>query len=339
MSAASGVFAAAEAPAPGRGIAFVADSGFAAYPYTGHVVPDSFSGTAGELMDALVNSDGVSLMRGETAVSADDTVKHGDTLVVKAEDGTVIDELEVIFMGDTNKDNKFNLSDVATLMKKIAKWDIDFSEFAADLDADGNVNLSDAALLMKAAGGWDVELAKAPTLPGKFGMTYRNKVACNEPLYSGWVPLCLSDGIHYDLGVTFKVEEGEYVTSISALCPSFADNEGKITFSVYKWMGDYATTIAATPVTSIVFMDYEDNATLTFDLKDSAGKGLVAGEYLWRMHDCYDDPEKTSTGVGIWYYPSSGPEESKGMRTFLNQKEFNIGPVVDITYSYVYQKK
>ena len=60
--------------------------------------------------------------------------------------------------GDCNNDGKVNLADVTLVLKKVAKWDIEFNTDLADVNKDGNINLSDVTLIMKYVAGWDVEL-------------------------------------------------------------------------------------------------------------------------------------------------------------------------------------
>ena len=36
-------------------------------------------------------------------------------------------------------------------------------------------------------------------------------------------------------GIRYQVPEGKSVASFSAWCPSYSDNKGEITFSVYEW--------------------------------------------------------------------------------------------------------
>lgn len=60
--------------------------------------------------------------------------------------------------GDCNNDGVVNLADVTIVLKKVAKWDIEFDTDLADVNKDENVNLSDVTLIMKYIAGWEVEL-------------------------------------------------------------------------------------------------------------------------------------------------------------------------------------
>jgi len=323
-----------ETPEIAAGVVFTAESGYVASTYTGTINgAEAGLTTVGMITDALENSLGIEVKREDTVLGADEKLKSGDKVVLTEEDGTVKSEFAVLFMGDANADSKINLADASVMLKNISKWDIEMNEMAADVNGDGAVTLADVSTFLKVAAKWGVEFVKAPVIPGKYSTFYvKGDTPCyGNPGSQGWVPICLSDGIHYDLGVKFDVKAGEFATQISFLCPSWADDKGTVNVSLYKWDGDYNSSIAAMPILTESFVDYKDNTLLFLDLKDASGKGLVEGEYVWRMHDCSDAGE--GTGVGIWYFEKLAPAESTGMKTFLNCKEFNIGPVANITYA------
>jgi len=55
-------------------------------------------------------------------------------------------------LGDVNRDGKFNAHDVSLMMKVVARWDVEDSEFvkiAGDMNQDGKLNSSDAAELLR----------------------------------------------------------------------------------------------------------------------------------------------------------------------------------------------
>lgn len=56
--------------------------------------------------------------------------------------------------GDANGDGKLNLSDVACILKYIAKWTVDMDVESADMDSNSVVNLMDATAIMKLIAGW-----------------------------------------------------------------------------------------------------------------------------------------------------------------------------------------
>ncbi len=309
-----------------KGVAFNAESGYVASTYTG-TLNGAVCGTttAGNLIDALENKLGIDVKRGETALAAEEVLKFGDKVVLTAEDGTVKSSFDVKFMGDANSDSKVNLSDASKMLQKIAKWDVTIDEMISDVDGNGTVNLSDVSMILQVLAKWDVSFVKNPVIPGKITTKFKQEVKFNSATaQDSLTNTGIWDGFaHYDLGVKFVVGEGDYATKITAHCPSYAENTGSLTFSVYKWTGDYASTIAAMPIISNRYVDYKDNATLVLDLNDTSGKGLAEGEYLWRIHEG-SDPD--GNGVGVYFYSQKAPAADTGIETFLNQKSFNIGP-------------
>lgn len=331
MTAGFASVASAEDTAPERamGVVFKAETGYVASTYTETVNGFEQGAKVSDLTAALVNSLGIEVRRADAALAADEALKSGDKVVLTAEDGTVKSEFSVMFMGDANSDSKTNLGDASAMLQKIAKWDRTIDEMASDVTGDGKVNLGDVSLLLKKIAKWDVGFAY-PVLPGECDMTYKKEVKFNSAtMTDSQTNTGIWDGFaHYDLGVKFVVGEGELAAKISALCPSYGENTGSLTFSVYKWNGDYATTIAAMPIVSERFVDYKDNATLMLDLCDTSGKGLAEGEYLWRIHEGAD-PD--GNGVGIYFYSEKAPAADTGIETFLNMKPFNIGPSASVS--------
>ena len=332
IAASTAAAVSAEEAAPAAGVVFTAESGYVASTYTGTVAAD-VGITAGELLGKLEDANGISVVRADAALGADEAVKSGDKVVLVKEDGSVKSEFSVMFMGDANSDSKLNIGDASAMLKKVAKWDVTIDAMAADVDGNGAVNLSDVSSILKVLAKWDAKFVNTPTIPGKIDLVYYKYDECfNRSLNASFNPVCLSDGVHYDLGVKFNVAEGKNATKLDFHCPSFAEDKGSLTISVYKWDGDYNSSISAMPIVSKKFVDFKDNTYLTLDVTDPSGKGLVEGEYVWRIHDGVD---KEGNGVGIYFYSSAAPAESTGMLTFLNCKAFNIGPAARIYYSNV----
>ncbi|MBE6708206.1 MAG: hypothetical protein E7578_03060 [Ruminococcaceae bacterium] len=332
----AGAVSAEDVPERAKGVAFNAESGYVASTYTGTLNGAAWgTTTAGDLIAALENSVGVEVRRGDAALAAAEILKYGDKVVLTAEDGTVKSSFDVKFMGDANSDSKVNLSDASKMLQKIAKWEVTIDEMSADVDGNAAVNLSDVSKLLQVLAKWDVDFVKNPVIPGKVDVTFKQEVKFNSATAKDSLTNTgIWDGFaHYDLGVKFVVGEGDYATKISAHCPSYAENTGSLTFSVYKWAGDYESTIASMPIVSNRFVDYKDNATLIMDLSDTAGNGLAEGEYLWRVHEG-SDPD--GNGVGIYFYSEKAPAAGTGFETFLNKKSFNIGPDAGV---YIYSAK
>ncbi|MHC1696032.1 MAG: hypothetical protein AB9835_12355 [Eubacteriales bacterium] len=101
-------------------------------------------------------------------------------------------------------------------------------------------------------------------------------------------PVSISDKTGTTIGGQFTTDFT--ITDLSFMCPSWSDNVGSMTFKLYKWNTDYATTIAGEAVATQTFVDYEDNATLVMELEDDIAP---AGEYLFVASD-------GTGGVGMW---------------------------------------
>lgn len=101
-------------------------------------------------------------------------------------------------------------------------------------------------------------------------------------------------------------------TSISASCPSYANNSGNLTFKLFKWNTDYTTSVAATPISSQTFVNYTDNANLVLQFTTQP-----AGDYLWELCD-------GTEMVGVWKWTDS---------TDPVTSYFNGVPVTDGNYS------
>ncbi len=114
-------------------------------------------------------------------------------------------------------------------------------------------------------------------------------------------------------GIRYQVAEGKAVASFEAWCPSWSDNKGEITFSVYEWKGNYASSVASAPVVEKTFVDYPDNDTLSvITVTEKHPDGLTAGDYLFLIHDGVDSSE---SGVGVWCYPKAS---DPAMTVYMN---------------------
>ncbi len=70
--------------------------------------------------------------------------------------------------GDANGDGQITLNDVSTILKHIAKWDVDIDALA-DFDTNGKINLSDAGLVLKYIAKWNV--APDTLLEAQYGVS------------------------------------------------------------------------------------------------------------------------------------------------------------------------
>lgn len=89
-----------------------------------------------------------------------------------------------------------------------------------------------------------------------------------------------------DLGMRFIANAS--FNMINVACPSWGDNIGNLTFSLYKWDTGYETTVAGTPIATHTFVNYNDNQTLELDFD-----AQPAGDYVLVASNA------TQT-VGVW---------------------------------------
>ncbi|MHB9143275.1 MAG: BACON domain-containing protein [Paludibacter sp.] len=66
---------------------------------------------------------------------------------------------------------------------------------------------------------------------------------------------------------------------ISVCCPNWSGQHCGFTFHLYQWSTDYATTVAASPVATATFFDYEDNSYIGVSNEEK----FPAGTYLWEL--------------------------------------------------------
>lgn len=89
-----------------------------------------------------------------------------------------------------------------------------------------------------------------------------------------------------------KFTADEPFWKISVRCPNWSGEHCGFTFSLFHWNSDYATTIAATPVATETFVDYDDNSYLgVFD-----DEKFPEGTYLWKLDN------GLTTFSGAWIY-------------------------------------
>jgi hypothetical protein len=76
---------------------------------------------------------------------------------------------------------------------------------------------------------------------------------------------------------------------IEALCPSWGDNIGNLTFTLYKWNTNYATSVAGNPIAQKTFVNFNDGSNLGL----SFSTPLPAGTYVWELSNA-------TQVVGVW---------------------------------------
>lgn len=106
--------------------------------------------------------------------------------------------------------------------------------------------------------------------------------------------------------------------SIAISCPSYSDNTGSITVSLYRWETNYIFSVSAQPVKTETFVDFNDNATLTVDFDD-----CPPGEYIAVLSGGSD-------GVGVWMFSESRTG------TFLYSGGLELNGVFTMWIGYTY---
>lgn len=122
-------------------------------------------------------------------------------------------------------------------------------------------------------------------------------------------------------------------TFVGVGCPSWSDNMGNLTVSLYAFNKDYKTSVSADPIARHEFVDYEDNAFLGFSFSES--DPLKAGEYVVEISDSV--PDDGDGGVGVWvqqefpgqiFYEDGERNEELSLRmsvVFINEPETPYG--------------
>ena len=150
-------------------------------------------------------------------------------------------------------------------------------------------------------------LLLAPAAPGAKGgsrekgytrtLTFFNERAKHSPkqIREGDEAACL-----------FKTEAP--LIGISVQAPSYSNNVGDLTLSVYRWKGDLNKTFAEPPLASETFADFADNAPLVLSVD------LKPGRYVWLAGGAREK-------VGIW----KSPKMPDAARAFFNGEMLEDG--------------
>ena len=69
-------------------------------------------------------------------------------------------------------------------------------------------------------------------------------------------------------------------SAVNATCPSWSNNIGNLTMTLYKWNSDYTTSVAGTPIATNMFINFNDNAKLALTFPQQP-----AGDYIWVLNN------------------------------------------------------
>ncbi|GGD79775.1 discoidin domain-containing protein [Paenibacillus nasutitermitis] len=120
--------------------------------------------------------------------------------------------------------------------------------------------------------------------------------AAGEP---GWAKLYSSDGAYSAAAITSGQTRGEQFFSANSfnalrvLTPSYSNNIGNLTLTLYAWNSNYSTTIGGTPIATQTYTNFADNSWLTLNMATQR-----SGHYLWVLSGATEN-------VGVWAYSAS----------------------------------
>lgn len=97
----------------------------------------------------------------------------------------------------------------------------------------------------------------------------------------------LNRPLHSTAGMKFTATAPFY--GVEAHCPSWNNDIGNLTMTLYKWDTNFSKSISGAPIAQQTFVNYADNAELAMTF----GSPLSAGDYVWVL----DNPTET---VGVW---------------------------------------
>lgn len=85
-----------------------------------------------------------------------------------------------------------------------------------------------------------------------------------------------------------RFEATNNFNSIEVCCPSYSNNVGNLTLSLYKWKDNYSTSVNEPAIASRTFINFSDNSWLKLNFETQA-----PGNYVWQL----SNPTET---VGVW---------------------------------------
>ncbi|MBQ2945182.1 MAG: metallophosphoesterase [Clostridia bacterium] len=111
----------------------------------------------------------------------------------------------------------------------------------------------------------------------------------------------------YSMAVRFNPTQS--FTELNLLCSSWGDTNGTLDFTLYKWQGDYDTTVAGEKIDSYSLVGYKGSTA--YDVLTGT---YEAGEYLLVI-----TTPNAAEGVGLYHYPLASGEQ-KGFICYENGK-------------------
>ncbi|PRX63391.1 F5/8 type C domain-containing protein [Cohnella sp. SGD-V74] len=117
----------------------------------------------------------------------------------------------------------------------------------------------------------------------------------SEARASGWTKLYTEEGGRTPFDFNQTATRGQKFSSsgfdaLRVAAPSWGNNIGNLTLSLYAWNTDYATTTSQAPIARKTFVDYVDNAWLELEFPMQP-----QGQYLWELSN-------PTEWVGVYAY-------------------------------------
>ncbi|MCR5693880.1 MAG: hypothetical protein K6G89_02775 [Clostridia bacterium] len=111
--------------------------------------------------------------------------------------------------------------------------------------------------------------------------------------------------------------------AVGFICPSWGNDVGSITITLWNWDTDYTTTVNSTPLYGpLEIVNYKDNSFVGFEFETP----LAAGVYYVELSNGSDDP------VGVWGANDHGYD---GQISFFNNGNFMESLQYRMTVEYV----
>ena len=114
-------------------------------------------------------------------------------------------------------------------------------------------------------------------------------------LFGDKVKNCNDSDLQVALSLLGGITVGQKFTAalpfyaIQVACPNWATTNSSLTLSFYQWNKDYPTTTAAPAISTVSFVNYKDNQSLTISNESK----FPAGDYLWVLSN-------PSGSAGVW---------------------------------------
>lgn len=137
-----------------------------------------------------------------------------------------------------------------------------------------------------------------------------------DGIYPVYDDFTTRDALHVasgDVGQAFTAAQPFWC--ISVCCPTWTKQGSEcVTFSLYRWEKDYATTVASAPVSRKRFEKFDDNANLSLYVSPAAESDpsikFEAGRYLLVLSDGTPD-------AGVWKYVKAARDTQLDSRLFI----------------------